>query len=219
MRLLNPQELGEEEEEKENPQKKLRRKLLTLQEQKDAEVDDEKSRKRKLNNLNDALTRAVKTLVAFKDQSEKEIEHIKDDHGNLLASLGVKKGKLESEVFALEAKKQEALVPLDAVKKVLDIRESDLIRKEFDLLDKKNKLLLGEREVRELADKYEKRFGELKDFENELKSKKVELEEDRWRMKAQLKYRETSIENNHKKLRSYFEEENRKLDIKKQNVT
>lgn len=205
MRLLDLKEKKKPEVIKRLPSISMR--LLNLQKQNELENSEEKLLEKKLNSLNEEITKGIKFLNEVREKNEKEKENIKSEHASFLTEIGRQKSELESEVSALEERKRIALISLAEVKLGLDQQEKELINKQNDLFKRESELELEKMEVGELADKYEERFGELTDLQNELKVRKDRLEEEIWRFNAHMKYRESALLNNHQKLRAWFEQE------------
>lgn len=190
--------------------------LLTPQEKKDTEQEEESKKQKKAIEINEVLTREVKNLNEFREKDRLEIATIKREHADFLAAKAKERARLEREVALLEERRSKALKPLDQIRIQLDSRKKELDKAEKRLSKRADDLLFREIEVRELADKYTKRLGDLKDSEAELKNNESILKEEQWRFAAMMKYKESAIENNRKKLRDYFEAESRKLkELKK----
>lgn len=186
--------------------------LLTPQEQKNAEQEEDQKKRRKTAENNEALTKIVKELNEFREKSRIERERIANEYDNFLAELSAKEFDLNKKVEALEKRVDKGLIPLRKEEERIDRKQKDL-ELEQERLDKRERELdVRQEDIRELADSYKKRLGELADFKEELRVEKQKFEEERAQYNNMMRYRETAVQNDRKKLRTYFEEESRKLD-------
>ena len=189
--------------------------LLSPQDQKNAEQEEENQQKKSLSNLSEALTRGVKALNAFRNLDKLEREQIVGDHAKFMVELQTKREGLDVEVSNLENRRREALKPLHQIRNELNEREKKLDEKESKLSEKERDLLLKKDEVRELADKYENRLGELTDFKIELDERERNLNEEKKLFERFMRYKESALTNERTKLRTFFEEERSKLKKQK----
>jgi len=185
--------------------------LLSPQEQKDVEEKEGAQKKKKLIELNEALTAATKSLNEFNQKALDERTKVLKDHAEFKGDLEGEITNLQLKVASLENRKKEALKPISKRKKELDMREKALDGFERNLLNKEASFQVFKDKVHELASNNDKRSGELADLEGYLKSREDKLKEDTWRFNAMMKYKESAIKNDRDKLRKYFEEESRKI--------
>lgn len=183
MRLL-PKKQSEEELKKETDRKDEYRKLTKA---------SEEMEKKKLAEIGTEIEKGIKSLNEFRGMEFAEREKIAQDHWALVSQQFKELKAIKKEVESLEARKAEALMPLTAKEKELDVKSLELEMREYEVSRAKRGIVSNKEFWKSIWDR------DLVKREGEMDSR---LEHYR----NFVKYKEQRLKEEHDKLRKLFEE-------------
>lgn len=188
--------------------------LFSQQEREDVVQGEEAEQKKRLTELTDAVNTGIQALNEFKEYNEKERDRINAEHSSFLEEKGNERKKLDREVSQLEERRRAAIEPLREREEALDKRTQELDTRESKIREKEAALVSKEHELDGLRSRYEKKLGELTDFDDALNQRERHLGERETLFEGMMHYKESVLQNERHRLRKYFEEERSKIDKK-----
>lgn len=180
--------------------------LLSPQDQKAKEKEEESAKKHRLDEILSYLNRAEKALNEFKEHDRAERERISKEHAMLVQSHEGKIDQLTSEVKELEARREAALLPIKDRERAVAERETNAITRELELDTRESKLVEREEAVNKLYSKCAENLAIIEKDNQNRAAREKKIDDRRRHQESIIAFKEQRLRGEKDRVRQLIEE-------------
>lgn len=184
-------------------------KLLSPREQKNEVSAKEIALKKKIIKLTAECDTIIKRINDFKDREEKEKERIQKEHEEFNFNIAGQIKETLAKVKELEARKQEALRPVNESMEAVRVRELIAVARENEVEKREQQFNDTKNSILALAETFREKETEIAKEKEELKTKEKELEARKIHFTSFMRGKEDRIKAELDKLRKLNEQSNK----------